>query len=117
MNRGQEKRKVKVAFCPEAEPGSALIDLDSPSPRQESPFRALNSLYENNQKVLNIAHLKNTNGSNRSNPSLTNMSPKHKTEIYSPSKIKSPARKRIADSPKKHRNVQSAANGGNFKYI
>ena len=49
MNRGNEKKRVKVVFCNEVEPGSALVDYDSPSPlRQESPFRALNSLYENN---------------------------------------------------------------------
>ena len=48
MNKGMEKKKVKVAFCAEAEPGSAMVELDSPSPRQESPFRALNSLYEKN---------------------------------------------------------------------
>ena len=42
------KKKVKVVFCAEVEPGSALIEELSPSPRQESPFRAMNSMYDNN---------------------------------------------------------------------
>ena len=33
MNRGNEKKKVKVVFCNEVEPGSALMDENSPSPR------------------------------------------------------------------------------------
>ena len=119
MNRGNEKKRVKVVFCNEVEPGSALVDYDSPSPlRQESPFRALNSLYENNQKVLNIQNLKHANSLNKSNHSLT--SPKHdrndrkKEELYSPSKIKSPIKRRI-ESPKKHRNNSAVIS--NFKYI
>lgn len=71
MNRGNEKKKVRVAFQEAVEPGSALVDLDSPSPGEMSPFRAMNKMYENNQRILNIANLKGTNGSNRSNPSLT----------------------------------------------
>ena len=33
MNRGQEKKRGKVSFIAEAEPGSALIEMDSPSPK------------------------------------------------------------------------------------
>ena len=52
---------------------------------------------------------------NKSNHSLTT-SPFKNQEIYSPSKIKSPAKKRQESSPKKHRN-SSAVGTGNFKYI
>ena len=106
-----------------------------------SPFRALNSKYENEQKTLKISNLKQSTGFLIQNKSHNgkfgggkdtsreyintnfgasfdrrgNGSPeKPFGEIYSPSKAKSPIKKRI-ESPRKIN--KNSPNGSNFKYI
>ena len=100
-----------------------------------SPFRALNSKYENEQKGLKISNLKQSTGfliQNKSGGKDAFREQKKETistnfgasfdrrngnilgEIYSPSKTKSPIKRRI-DSPRKIN--KNSPNGQNHKYI